>query len=228
MVPRALITDKSKMHVVTPDLVAELCGLSLGLLLAAAASGFVLWLFGWRTHRFWVVLLTTVAAGVYGLQEGNALKTPPLFAALLLAIAAGVLALALVRLMAFWAGGVAGLILIQVAAPSLDQPLAVFVVSGLISLLLFRWSLMALTSFAGAVLMCYAGLGLLNWQGALDAVAWTEQSAPLLNWICGLTALLGFFVQFLFHRRAIRYVAADEVEDEGVFHRFSRFYRRAA
>src|SRR4029453_2306545 len=77
MVPRALITDKSKMHVVTPDLVAELCGLSLGLLLAAAASGFVLWLFGWRTHRFWVVLLTTVAAGVYGLQEGNALKTPP-------------------------------------------------------------------------------------------------------------------------------------------------------
>lgn len=215
------------MHIVTPDLVAELCGLSLGLLLAAAGVGIILWLFGWRSHRFWVVLLTTVAAGVYGLQEGNAFRTPPLLAALLLAIAAGVLALALVRLLAFWAGGVSGLILMQAAAPSLDQPLAVFVVSGLVSLLLFRWFLMALTSFAGAVLMCYAGLGLLNWYGAFDAPAWTEQSAPLLNWICGLTALMGFFIQFLLHRRASRVLIDDEVEDEGILYRFSRFYRRA-
>ncbi len=215
------------MHVVTPDLVAELCGLSLGLLLAAAGVGFALWLFGWKTHRFWVVLLTTVAAGVYGLQEGNTFKTPPLVAALLLAIAAGVLALALVRLLAFWAGGVSGLLLLQAAAPSLDQPLVVFIVSGLVSLLLFRWFLMALTSFAGAALMCYAGLALLNWQGALDAVAWTEQSGGLLNWICVLTALMGFLFQFLLHRRATRLLADDEVEDEGMLYRFSRFYRRA-
>ena len=93
------------MQMVSPDLIADLCGLSLGLLLAGVVVGFVLWLFGWQSHRFWVVLLTTVAAGVYGLQEAAAFKTPPLVAALLLAVAAGILALALVRLLAFGAGG---------------------------------------------------------------------------------------------------------------------------
>src|SRR5687767_5312172 len=99
------------MQVVTPDLVADLCQLSLGMLLAAGSMGVVLWLFGWRSHRFWVVLLTTVIAGVYGLQEATLLKAPPLVAALLLAVAAGVLALALVRLLAFGAGGLTGLII---------------------------------------------------------------------------------------------------------------------
>ena len=49
------------MQMVSPDLIADLCGLSLGLLLAGVVIGFVLWLFGWQSHRFWVVLLTTVA-----------------------------------------------------------------------------------------------------------------------------------------------------------------------
>lgn len=215
------------MYVVTPDLVSDLCGLSLGLLLAAGGAGLVLWLFGWKSHRFWVVLLTTVAAGVYGLQHADTFKTPPLVAAILLAIAAGVLALALVRLLAFWAGGVTGLVIVQAAAPSLDQPLVVFIVAGLASLLLYRWFLMALTSLAGAALVCYAGLALLNWQGALDAVAWTEQSTALLNWSCALMAVIGFLFQFLLDRRALRRCDEDETEDDGKFFLFSRFYRKA-
>lgn len=215
------------MHVVTPDLVADLCGLSLGVVLAGAGIGLVLWLFGWKSHRFWVVLFTTVAAGVYGLQEAATFKTPPLVAAILLAVAAGVLALALVRLLAFWAGGVSGLLIVQAAAPTLDQPLVVFVVSGLASLLMFRWFLMALTSFTGSVLVCCAGIALLNLYGALDAVAWSEQGATLLNWICGLMALMGFLFQFVLDRRASRRLVEVEGDDEGMFFRFSRFYRRA-
>ena len=215
------------MNVVTADLVADLCGLSLGVLLAGGGIGLVLWLCGWKSHRFWVVLLTTVTAGVYGLQEAAAFRTPPLVAAILLAVAAGVLALALVRLLAFWAGGVSGLLILQAAAPTLDQPLVVFVVSGLVSLLLFRWFLMALTSFAGSVLVCCAGVALLNMHGGLDAVAWTEQGTGLLNWICGLMAVMGFLVQFLVDRRASRRVVEEESDDEGMFFRFTRFYRRA-
>jgi len=215
------------MNVVTPELVADLCGLSLGVLLAGGGIGLFLWLFGWKSHRFWVVLLTTVAAGVYGLQEAATFKTPPLVAALLLAVAAGVLALALVRLLAFWAGGVSGLLILQAAAPTLDQPLVVFIVSGLVSLLLFRWFVMALTSFAGSVLTCCAGVALLNMHGALDAVAWSEQGTSLLNWICGLSAAMGFVIQFLVDRRASRRQVEEVDEEEGTFFRLNRFYRRA-
>ncbi|MCI0683353.1 MAG: hypothetical protein L0Y71_14715 [Gemmataceae bacterium] len=216
------------MHMLTPDLVADLCGLSLGVVLAGGVIGLVLWLFGWKSHRFWVVLLTTVSAGVYGLHEAATLKTPPLVAGVLLAVAAGVLALALVRLLAFWAGGVAGLLIVQAAAPSLDQPLVVFIVSGLVSLLLFRWFLMVLTSFAGSVLVCCAGVALLNMYGALDAVAWAEQGTTLLNWICGLMAALGFLWQFVLERRGSRrQIEEADDEDDGMLVRFSRLYRRA-
>ena len=217
------------MHTVAPDLVADLCGLSLGVLVAGVGLGGFLWLLGWKSHRFWVVLLTTVAAGIYGLQEAAAFKTPPLVAALLLAVAAGVLALALVRLLAFVLGGLTGLILLQAAAPNLDQPLVVFVLSGLVSLLLFRWFLMALTSVTGAVVLCYAGLALLHHQGALDAIAWSEQGpTTLFNWVWGLLALMGFFFQFLLDRRGARRQEDDaEEEGEGILFRIGRFYRRA-
>ena len=50
------------MRLVAPDLVADLCGLSPGLIGLAAAVGAGLWLLGWWSHRFWVVLIATVAA----------------------------------------------------------------------------------------------------------------------------------------------------------------------
>lgn len=214
------------MQLVTPDLVADVCSLSLGVLVATAAIGIVLWLFGWRSHRFWIVLLTTVAAGLYGLQEGVAFRAPPLVAALLLAIAAGVLALALIRLLAFGAGGFSGLLLVHGAAPNLEQPLVVFVLSGLASLLLFRWFMMALSSGAGSLLVGGAILAIMNKYGTLDATAWTEQSMHLLNWIWLLMALVGFLLQFLLDRRARRH-ADDEDDSAGMVFPFSRFYRRA-
>jgi hypothetical protein len=215
------------MHLVTPEIMTELCGLSLAVLVCAAAVGFALWLLGWWSHRFWIVITTTVLAGIYGLQEAATLRTNPLVAALLLSIAGGILALHLVRLVAFTTGGFCGLILVQALLPSFEQPLAVFVVSGLVSLVLFRWFLMALTSLLGATLVCYAGLALLNQRGALDAVAWSDQGATLLNWICGLMALMGFAFQYLFERRGRHRADDEEGDDAGVLFSFSRFYRRA-
>jgi hypothetical protein len=215
------------MQMVSPELIADLCGLSLGLLLAGVVVGFVLWLFGWKSHRFWVVLLATIAAGVYGLQEAAVFKTPPLVAALLLAVAAGILALALLRLIAFGAGGLTGLIVVQAAAPSLDQPLIVFIVSGLVSLVLFRWFLMALTSVAGAVLLSHVGLALFHQSGTFDAAVWAEQSAALWSWVCLLAALFGFVFQFLMHRRAARRRDDEEEEGGSVLFRIGRLYRRA-
>src|SRR4051794_18818001 len=105
------------MQFVTAELLQDLCGLSPGPLAVAGVVGLTLWLFGWSTHRFWVVLCATVSAGVYGLFKGSARDVQPLVASLLLALVAGLLALALVRLFAFVVGGMAGLLLVQSLAP---------------------------------------------------------------------------------------------------------------
>jgi len=189
------------MQLVIPDILADTCGLSPPLLISGLVIGLALWLFGWSCHRFWIVLITTVLAGIYGLYEAPALRAQPLVAAVLLALTAGMLALALVRLVAFVAGGTAGLLAAQAVIPTFDQPLICFLVSGLIGLFLFRFSMMALSSVAGAIFIAYAGLGLLTHYGAMDAVAWSEQGGTLLNWICALMGFVGLTFQFYRNRR---------------------------
>ncbi|MCI0738201.1 MAG: hypothetical protein L0Y72_04095 [Gemmataceae bacterium] len=205
------------MQFVDPEILADVCGLSPGITMSGLALGLALWLFGWRWHRFWIVLAGSALGGIYGLFEGPSWQTEPVVAALLLGLTAGLLALALVRLVAFTAGGVVGLVLAQYFIPSWEQPLIVFLLSGLASLLLFRVSLMALTSFLGAVLLAYAGLGLLNHYGVLDAVAWLEQGSQLLTWVCGALTLFGLATQFLLdrrRRRRYRDLRHDDDEDD--------------
>ena len=76
------------MSIIASDILADLCGLSLGLLIALLPVGLLLWLLGWWSHRFWVVLSTTLLAGVCGLYEGSAFQAHPLMAAVLLAVLA--------------------------------------------------------------------------------------------------------------------------------------------
>ena len=101
------------MQILAPDILADARGLSLPLHITAVLVGLALWTFGWRNHRFWVALVTTVAAGTFGLAEAPALHAHPLLAAVFLAVAAGMLALSLVRLVAFTAGGFFGLVVFQ-------------------------------------------------------------------------------------------------------------------
>ena len=189
------------MQFVMPDILADTCDLSMGLVVLGLILGLILWLFGWLTHRFWVVMMTTVLAGVYGLYEAPAFRAHPLLSSLLLAVTAGVLALAVVRVLAFAAGGLAGLLALQAMAPSWNQPLVGFLACGLVGLFLFRLWMMALTSFVGTLLIAYSGLSLLNRSGSVDVVTWTEQGEILLNWTCILVATLGLVTQFLLDQR---------------------------
>src|SRR5437879_11734362 len=106
------------MSVFDPEILQELCGLSVGLCITGAVTGLLLWLTGWWLHRFWIVLVTTALAGILGLASGSVHGVQPLIAAVLLAIAAGILALALIRLVAFAAGGAAAWLVLQKLAPS--------------------------------------------------------------------------------------------------------------
>src|SRR2546421_652405 len=88
------------MQLLAPDILEEAGEISVAVTAASFAIGFLLWLLGWRGHRFWIVLAATIGAGVVGLYAAPAHRTHPLLAGLLLAVAAGALALALVRVIA--------------------------------------------------------------------------------------------------------------------------------
>jgi hypothetical protein len=192
------------MRLVAPDLLAELCGLSPGVVGMTAAIGAALWLLGWWSHRFWVVLIATVSAGIYGLFEAPVLKAQPLVASLLLALAAGLLALALVRVFAFVAGGFVGLAIVQAALPSFEQPLIAFLTSGLLGLILFRWCVTGVMSFTGSLLLVYAGLVFLHQRGTIEAPAYADSSGPLLSGVVWLMTVVGFALQLWRERRRRR------------------------
>ena len=183
------------MELISPDILLDARQLSGILLGMGIVIGGVLWLAGWRSHRFWIVLGFTVLGGIWGLQNAPALKSQPLVAAICVGLAAGMLALTLIRFGTFIAGGYAGLILMQTALPNFDQPLVSFFVGGVLGFVMFRYWAMALTSLSGVVLIGYAVLAILDKLGKLDGASWCETNAHVLNAACGLTALGGFLIQ---------------------------------
>jgi len=204
------------MTIIATDILGDLCGLSLGLIIALLPIGVLLWLLGWWSHRFWIVLATTVLAGVFGLLEATTWRVQPIVVAVLLAIAAGVLALALVRVITFIAGGLATIYLVQFAFPTLNQPVIGFLVGGLVCLLLFRWYFMALTSFLGSTLVAYGTLALLHYHETLDAIGWADENSKLLSILCGAATFVGFLFQFFFERWRKRRERDDaDEEDDG-------------
>jgi hypothetical protein len=189
------------MQLLVPDILEEARGLGVGVTATVFVVGLLLWLFGWRGHRFWIVLVATIVAGVVGLASGHLHGAQPILAGILLAVAAGALSLALARVAAFAAGGLAAWLAVRALAPSWEEPLISFLAGGIIGLLLFRLWTIVLTSSAGTMLMAYSGLCLANTFGSLDAVAVARDRTALLNAVCGGVALVGVIAQFLLSRR---------------------------
>jgi hypothetical protein len=192
------------MRLLAPDLLVDARELSVAVTGTGLTLGLLLWLLGWRAHRFWIVLSATFAGGVAGLVSSPAYDVQPLVAGLLAAVAAGVLALALVRVLAFAAGALAACLLVHALAPAWDQPLVSVLVGGLVGVFLFRLGMMTLTSVIGTLLVGYCALCLLDRLGTLNAVLWADGHAVLLNWLCGCGAILGVLTQFLTERRYLR------------------------
>jgi hypothetical protein len=189
------------MSLVAPDILAEAVGFSAAVSGPIFALGLLLWLLGWRAHRFWIVLISTVAAGIVGLRSGTAYASQPVVAGLLLAVAAGAMALALARLVAFAAGGMFAALAVHALAPQWQQPLVSFLTGGLLALLMFRVWTMALTSAVGTLLMAYSGLCLVSTFAKVDVVALAEKRATAMWWICGGIVILGLIGQLVLDRR---------------------------
>src|SRR5689334_17730497 len=155
------------MQFLAPDILEEAHTLSPFLSGAGLLMGLFLWMFGGRTHRFWLAMIVTLAAGLLGLSYGKQYGMQPLVAALLLAVSAGALALSLVRILLFAAGGMVALSLIHTVARGWDQPIAVFLVGGLIGVILYRFWIAIFSSLVGSLLMAYSSLVLLDNLGLI-------------------------------------------------------------
>ncbi|MHB1425223.1 MAG: hypothetical protein ACYC3I_18795 [Gemmataceae bacterium] len=192
------------MQLLASDILEEARQLSPFLSGTGLLFGFLLWSLGGRTHRFWLAMSVTLTAGLLGLAIGKDYGMQPLVAGLLLAVSAGVLALSLVRILLFAAGGLTALGLMHHLASAWNEPIAIFLVGGLVGVLLYRFWIVAFSSAIGALLMAYSALALLDRLHRVDSVAWTNRNAPLLNWGCGTLIVLGILVQFLLERRRHR------------------------
>jgi hypothetical protein len=181
------------MNLIAPDILAEAQGLSTALLGTAVALGAGLWLFGWRWHRFWVVAGVTLAAGLAGLNAGRAGGGQVVAVGVLVAVAAGVLALELARVGAFAAGGAGAWLAARWLLPQAQELWAVFLAGGLLGVLLYRLWLMLLTSLAGALVAGYAAVLLF----VPDPVRWAAGRAGLLDGGVVGAAALGVLVQSL-------------------------------
>jgi hypothetical protein len=184
------------MQLIAPDILAEARGLTGAMTGTVCVLGAALWLFGWRWHRFWVVAGITLSAGLIGLNAGRAGGgTQMLAVGILLAVAAGMLALELAKVLAFVAGGVGAWLAVQWVLPQAQELWAVFLSGGLFGLLLYRVWTMILTSLMGTLLAGHAGLLLLGRVFYFDASAWAAAHIAALNGgVVGLV-ILGILVQ---------------------------------
>jgi MFS family permease len=201
------------MQLLAPDILSEGRGLSIALSATGLVVGVLLWLFGWRFHRFWIVLAATLCAGVWGMACCPVPGAQPLVVGLLVAVAAGALALSLVHAVLFAAGGITFWVLVHALTPTWADPVVCVVAGGLTALVLMRFWTMLLTSFAGALLMGYSALLLVDRLGKLDASAWAEKHAAVLSWSVAGVALVGWVAQFLMEMRRLRVVREREAAE---------------
>lgn len=183
------------------ELLAQAHGLSLDVAFTGAGVGALLWLFGWRFHRFWIVLGITVWAGIVGLVSGKESGLQVLATGLMLALVAGLLALHIARILAVAGAGLTVMTSIDTLAPNFQQPLLCFLAGGLLGIVLFRLLTMLMTSFAGVALVLTSGLLILEkLQPGFDAVAWVNDHARNLVFVAAAATALGVVSQSLVER----------------------------
>ncbi len=158
-----------------------------------------------------MVFGVTLTAGLVGLNAGQAAGGQVLAVGVLLAVAAGMLALELARVLAFVAGGVAAWVAVQTMLPGARELWAVFLAGGLLGLLLYRFWAMLLTSFAGAVLAGYAGLALCESLTGMNIVGFAANNSVALTGGILVATLIGVFAQ---HRISLLDVVEPVEENE--------------
>jgi hypothetical protein len=164
------------MHLIAPDILEEARGLSPAVAGTGLAIGLFLLLFGWRWHRFWTVVADTIAGGLYGLSTGQAQGGHVIILGIMVALAAGLLALELARIFAFVAGGMAVWLAAGGLFPKAQELWIAFLAGGLAGVLFYRLWTMVLTSFIGSLVAGHSGLVLAHSTSKFDSITWARQN----------------------------------------------------
>jgi hypothetical protein len=184
------------MQLISPDVLAEARGLSPGACGFFLFVGSLLWAFGWRWHRFWIVFSITIAAGLIGLSAGRAAGGGQVLAVgILLAVAAGMLAMELSRIVAFFTGGTTAWMLCANLLPAVQELWVVFLCGGLLGVVLYRlWTMLA-TSFIGLLLSWHTLLVMAEDFAKFDSIKFAADNASAISGALVTVTLLGVFVQ---------------------------------
>ncbi|GIW82282.1 MAG: hypothetical protein KatS3mg105_4089 [Gemmatales bacterium] len=200
------------MQLLDPKILQACHGLSWGVCAIGLVIGLALWATGWWWHRFWIVSFSTAMGGFIGLWASQWYATKPLVVSLLLALAVGMMSLALIRVVAFVMCGSAVYLLVHFQAPvSWDAPLPWFLAGGLLGIVLFRLWMMVLTSCAGTLLAGYSALSLLDYVGKIQAADFASAKGALLTGICYGGIIGGVGLQVWIDRRRRRREEAETV-----------------
>src|SRR5689334_6810140 len=200
------------MQLIHPDVLAAARGLSPGATGFLLLVGVLLWAVGWRWHRFWVVFGITLAAGLVGLTVGRSSGGQVMVVGVLLAVAAGLLALELARILAFVTGGAAAWAAAQAVFPQVQELWAVFLSGGLIGVVLYQLWTMLTTSLLGVLVGWHAGFVLAEQLSpGFDAAKWAGEHSAALNGAVIVAAVLGVLMQKL---TAPRPAETDEREEK--------------
>ncbi len=187
------------MNLLDADLLAEWMRLSVPALGFGMVAGVLLWLFGWRWHRFWVVMTITIAGGLAGLRTGHIVGGHMLAFGLLLAISAGLLALELARLLSFLIGGMVFGLIVQNYFPEGQERWLAFLVGGLLAVLLYRFGTMTISSFAGTMIVLYSGAALLV-RDKIDSAEWADRNRLLFHTLVIGSTIGGILAQSYLER----------------------------
>lgn len=192
------------MEIVSSKLVAEASELPSVVLVLTAAIGPLLWVLGWRIHRALFVAASTLVGGMYGLAHGPAFGLYPAVAAGLMSLSAGGLAMAAMRIGVFVVfGALLELAVRSTIANHVDEQsqawlrVSAFLIGGLLSLLCYRFLVIAFTSLLGAYLLLLGGMAFALRQGEFDTVGMASDRPVLVSaiWIgLGLAGILGQYV----------------------------------
>lgn len=199
------------MTLIVPEILHEGRGLSPAVASVAALLGLLLWLFGWRGHRFWIVVGITVGGGLYGLSAGQATGVNMVALGVMLALCAGLLALELARVFAFLAAGTVVWLAAGALFPQGREMWLVFLAGGLVGILFYRLWTMALTSFLGTIVAAHAILILAGEFSKFDAAAWAGDHPIALNICVGLFSAMGLALQ----GAQLRWKKADGEDADG-------------
>ncbi|VTS06370.1 hypothetical protein [Tuwongella immobilis] len=189
------------MRLIAPDLLEESLGLSLAIQVGVLLVGLMLWFGGYRWHRFWIVLGVTAFAGLLGLASGRAIGGQVLVFGMLLAVAGGMLAMELARLLAFTIGGFAAWVAVHSLLPHAQDLSVAFLIGGLMGIFLYPLWIMTITSFVGTLFTWYGGLGILVKFTKINAMTLANDRVAMLNAGIALATILGVILQGWLERR---------------------------